>query len=121
MTTIPYPSAWTQLRELAVMARAAGKTFDQFWEDAVRPNLPPVRWKRPEDWLPGAVVWANDSKTCQDDRAAVLATRDAWESAYTGGRRLSGERGLAYLASLIEGRERAEAVAASGEAVPSAA
>lgn len=116
-----YPTAWVQLRELAVDARLRGCAFDEFWEAAVRPGLPPLTWRKPDDWLPGTVVWANDAKIRQDDRAAILATRAQWERAYYG-ISFPGGRGISYLASMME-RVRVDPVRGevAGEAVRSAA
>lgn len=71
------------MRELAAAGRRAGLTFDEWWEEAVRPGLPPVittnrREIRPER----CVVWPSDSQDCKSWRVATEDVRDGWRRSY---------------------------------------
>lgn len=122
----PYPSVWEQLIALGREARAEGLAFEDFWDRAVRPGLPPVIWRHlPEERPFGAIVWANDSRTRADDQAAVRGTRESWQRSYELAPPLRGVAALTRLSGLLDrlaaGVASVDAEEPLGEAVASAA
>lgn len=98
-----YPTAWSQMHDLAAAAREAAVPFADFWEAAMRPGRPPITWRVPEEKRPAdAVVWPNDTQTRKDDQAAMNATRAGWARAYAGMSQLPREAALDRLLSLFD-------------------
>lgn len=123
-----YPSVHEQLRVLARSAQQRGLGFDEFWECAVRPGLPPVTW-RTQGRPAGCVVWPNDTFDRQCVRDATLAedVREGWRRAYYLEPPLRREAALTVLAPMLAGldaRQRQQVIRRGLDertAVPSAA
>lgn len=125
-----YPSVHEQLRDLARAAQAACMPFDVFWEEAVRPGLPPVTWRTPEARRPeGCVIWPNDTfdRQCVRDATVAEDVREGWRRAYYLHPPLRREAALTVLAPMLAGldaagrREVMRRGLADRSAVPSAA
>jgi hypothetical protein len=105
-----YPSPPAQLRTLAEEARAAGKTFEEFWDAAVPPlvkvpqkvNGEVVGFKLGDDGEPieqpatrlprvddeeiaeGAIRWPRDTFDRNCWHRAILSGREDWRCVYEG-------------------------------------
>lgn len=102
-----YPPVPVQLTRLVGPARARGLSFEEFWQEAVRPGLPPVTWRTPPARRPeGCVVWPNDT----DDRANAREVHadpnviDGWRRAYEEKPPRRRDTALRLLAPLIDGQ-----------------
>lgn len=83
---------------LAIQARRLGVPFDEWWEAAVRPGLPPMMMSTPDGELPpGCVLWPTDSADRNRWRAATDEAREGWMRAYEKASPLPPERALIRL------------------------
>ena len=116
-----YPPAHEQLFALAKKARARGLSFDDFWAEARRPEVPPVTWATDAKDRPrGAVVWPRDTTDRNISIAATDGAKDGWKRAYEKLPPLKHERALVTLRPGLEAldlvaaeRQEAELVAAA--------
>jgi hypothetical protein len=114
-----YPAPHEQLLVLARRARIRGLPFEDFWEEAVRPDLPPVMWQTPPEKRPSAcVIWPNDTQDRNLSRAATEDARSGWRRAYEGLPPAREEVALARLGPLLDAALGGNDVE---QAVPSAA
>ncbi len=68
---------------LAQEARLEGLSFEEFWERAVRPDLPVVTITTPPEKVPdGCVRWPSDSLDGRFWRDATREAKDGWRRAY---------------------------------------
>ena len=97
-----YPLPATQMVRLARDARREGLSFEDFWERAVRPDLPVIMTTTLSRQIPpGCVVWPSDSQASKEWRTVTADVRDAWESAYEALPATGAERALRRLAPLL--------------------
>ena len=97
-----YETPATQLRRLAVEARAEGLPFSEFWRRALRPgqSLVTRHWAHPPK---DCVVWPRDTYDRSCDREAIKQTRAAWRRAYLNLPPSRNELALQVLAPVLEG------------------
>lgn len=83
-----YEPPTQQLLVLAREARAAGVTFDDFWEEIVvgrQPNGRRRRWRSTDpNPPPGVIIWPHDSTERKAIYDSIVSTRAAWHRAYDG-------------------------------------
>lgn len=116
-----YPTPHAQLLRLAEDAKREGIPFEEFWDRAVRPGLPPVTYYQPEaERLKGCVVWPRDSVDRNLARAATEDSREGWRRAYEGVEPTRSERALIVLSPLLAMIEGARGIE-EREGVPSPA
>lgn len=89
---------------LARIAKAEGRDFEDFWQEAVRPGLPPItarrlgpNGERPDDIPTGAVIWPSDTSDRTVEQAAAEAMKEAWRKSYEGSPPDRGEQAMMRL------------------------
>src|SRR5438105_1010895 len=114
-----YPTPHEQLRILASRAQVRGLSFDEFWEEAVRPGRPAVttwhlgqpaiieRWDVHLDFV---IVWPHDTADRKLYQSATAAMREGWRRAYEGTTQTRGELALASLFAALEAPAASPAV-----------
>lgn len=112
-----YPAVHKQMGELMLLARRRGLTFDEWWDEAVRPR----RSQRlvtsatlAENRPACAVMWPADTKDRQLVRAATLDSREGWQRAYDREPASRAERALLQLSGLIDRWADPEPLALTG-------
>lgn len=92
-----YDPPHVQLGRLVVDAQARGLTFEEFWDEAVRPNK---TWVMTTAKAPpvGAVKWPTDRTDRESWKAAIMATKEGWRRVYDGEQATSQETALGLLA-----------------------
>lgn len=116
-----YPAPHEQLSALAREARLAGISFDEFWEEAIRPGQSPVTWQTPEDLRPyGAVIWPRDTTDRNISIAATLGAREGWKRAYDRLPPHKGEKALARLRPGLEALAEVSELRSEGEIMAAA-
>lgn len=111
-----YQTPREQLFVLAVQARRRGLSFDEFWDEAVRPNLPPIT-RRHVDPPDNCVVWPSDTADRNAERAATSGAREGWRRAYEGRDPLPREKALPILAAhLVHASDSSEELVIAGRA-----
>jgi hypothetical protein len=72
--------------ELGRAARAEGLSFEDFWQRAVRPDLPALTPRRLGKGnyaaLDKAIVWPSDTAERADAQAAMMRSEGTWRRAY---------------------------------------
>lgn len=102
-----YPSPAKQLVTLGQIARAQGRSFDDFWQEAVRPGMPPVTTRKLgpngelDDIPTGAVIWPSDTADRAIEQGATEALKEAWRRAYDREPETPADRGIKALYAII--------------------
>lgn len=108
-----YATPIAQMTVLAADARDRGLSFDEWWEEAIRPGRGAVTPTTPGGRRPaGCVVWPNDSFDQRTWREAILQSKEAWRRAYDREPVTRGDAALRLLAPALERAGLAELVAA---------
>jgi hypothetical protein len=92
-----YPKPHKQLGRLMVMGRRRGLSFEQWWDEAVRPGKRVVM-TNDADPPAGAVLWPSDRNDRIEWRAAILDAEEGWRRAYERAPRTSSDDALVVLA-----------------------
>jgi hypothetical protein len=104
-----YTKPHKQLLRLMAQARRRGLSFEEAWEEAMRPGRGVVMTNTPNPPA-GAVRWPTDWNDRSEWMAALLGTeepdengvREAWERAYKREAPARGENALAFLADALD-------------------
>lgn len=97
-----YPTPSEQLLDLARDARARGVLFEIFWEVTVRPNLPPITTRMPDEARPpGAIVWPGDTWDRKVWQYGIYQSKEGWRRAYEGEPPTPKEQALAMLSPVL--------------------
>lgn len=91
-----YEQPHVQLGRLAVIARREGRSFEEFWQRAVREHAPLVMASHPSP-PEGAVRWPTDPRDRKTWRKAIIDSKDGWLRAYEGREAPAAERALRQL------------------------
>lgn len=113
-----------QMVLLARSARSRGLTFEQWWAEAVRPDLPAILTSHsmkgkhvPDD----CVLWPSDGPEKKEWRNATLEAKDGWRRAYERMEPLTRERALLRLwtaiGSVLAGIPECDEEPADGRAI----
>lgn len=116
-----YLAPHEQLRALGMKAQRRGVTFEDFWQQALRPGEPLVTTETVKTISPSpihAIVWPKDSGDRANAMAAIRGTEEGWRRAYEGVPPNNGEVALTVLNQLAV---EAAGGLLLGDAVPLAA
>lgn len=91
-----YDPPHVQLGELMVIARRRGLSFEQWWEEAVRPHKPLIMVTHPSP-PPGAVRWPTDRNDRVTWQAAIRSAKAGWRRVYERKQPTRQEEALRYL------------------------
>ncbi len=96
-----YAAPHVQLGRLMVAARRRGVSFEEWWEEAMRPGASLVMQTHPNPPA-GAVRWPTDRADRVAWQQALTATREAWRGSFMRRPATSAERALGVLAPQID-------------------
>lgn len=97
-----------------VLARRRGLSFEEWWEEAVRPDASLVMTTHPNP-PEGAVRWPTDKTDREAWRAATIEAKSGWRRAYEQARPSRAEEAIAFLADAIGALANPEELAAFAE------
>ena len=103
--TPEYLSPVQQLGELGVKARKRGLTFEEFWNEAVRPDARGVVMTTTPNAPATAVRWPSNTKQREEWLEVVLDGKETWRSAYEGVSSSSEELALRTVRDMRESLE----------------
>lgn len=91
-----YDPPHVQLGELMLKARRRGLSFEQWWEEAVRPQKSLIMVTHPNP-PEGAVRWPTDRNDRETWKAAIRGSKAGWRRAYERCHPTRQEEALRYL------------------------
>ena len=95
-----HPSVQSQLLGLLIASRAAGKSFEDAWADALpREKIWMCNMK---DAPPTVVRWPSDRSQRRDERDAIIGSKGAWRRAYNRDPPTRPEAALTVLLPMLE-------------------
>lgn len=109
-----YDPPHVQLGQLMLAARRSGTSFEEWWEEAVRPGESLVLTSTP-DPRARCVRWPSDYHDRATWRAAVLGSKDGWRRAFEREPPTEQEAALALLAPGLEALDSVADERAAGE------
>lgn len=109
-----YDPPHVQLGRLMVQARRRGLSFDEWWEEAVRPHKPLVMTNT-VDPPEGAVRWPSDRNPRVDWQVAIHGSREGWRRSFERRPPTVQEAALTLLAPGLDALERVAAERAADE------
>lgn len=95
-----HPAPHTQMGRLMVEARRRGLSFEQWWQEAVRPGEALVMVNHPNPPA-GAVRWPTDRRDRDAWQIATAEAKEGWRRAYERAPQARPESALAFLADAI--------------------